>query len=130
MSPAPDVLKEISIPHETVNDDVVIIARWCFEQGAAVRAQDVVAEIETSKAVLEVEAETEGFLDILHPEGAEVPVGALIGHVTASPAATQSAAAVATAVHRPDKARSWYGGLGGDCRRGSSPRRSCGDSSS
>ncbi len=70
MSVAPEVLCEVRIPHETVNDDVVIVNRWRVQHGSAVRAQDVVVEIETSKAVIEVEAEADGFLEILHPEGA------------------------------------------------------------
>jgi acetyltransferase-like isoleucine patch superfamily enzyme len=84
VSPNPKILGEIRIPQENVNDDVVIIASWRVAPGAAVRAQDVVVEIETSKAVIELEAEVDGFLQVLHPEGAEVPVGDLIAHVVAT----------------------------------------------
>ena len=40
MSASPELPREIRIPHEIVNDDVVIVARWRFAHGAAVRAQD------------------------------------------------------------------------------------------
>jgi len=95
MSPAPEVLCELRIPHETVNDDVVIVNRWRVQHGSAVRAQDVVVEIETSKAVIEVEAEADGFLEILHPEGAEVPVGEVIGKVLAAAVGSESPSASA-----------------------------------
>jgi acetyltransferase-like isoleucine patch superfamily enzyme len=77
-------LREIRVPRETVNDDLVTIQRWMALGGAAVRARDVVAIIETSKATLDVEAGSDGYLQILHPEGTEVPVGALIGRVVVS----------------------------------------------
>ena len=48
------------------------IARWLKKEGDAVRAGDVLAEIETDKATMEVEAVDEGKLGkILIPEGTE-----------------------------------------------------------
>jgi acetyltransferase-like isoleucine patch superfamily enzyme len=90
VSASPELPREIRIPHEIVNDDVVIIARWRVAHGAEVRAQDVVAEIETSKTVLDIEAEADGYLEILQPEGAELPIGEVIGRVVASPVARQA----------------------------------------
>jgi acetyltransferase-like isoleucine patch superfamily enzyme len=83
-TPQSQVLAEIRIPRETVNDDVVTVQDWHAKHGDAVKAKQHVVSIETSKAVLEVEAEAEGFLEILHPKGAEVPIGELIGRVLAS----------------------------------------------
>lgn len=46
------------------------IARWVKKVGDAVRAGDVIAEIETDKATMEVEAVDEGTLaKIVVPEG-------------------------------------------------------------
>jgi len=78
------ILAEIRIPRETVNDDVVTVQDWHAHHGDAVKSKQHVVSIETSKAVLEVEADAEGFLEILHPKGAEVPIGELIGRVLAS----------------------------------------------
>jgi acetyltransferase-like isoleucine patch superfamily enzyme len=78
---------EIRIPREIVNDDVVKIAAWEVADGAKVQAKQVVVAIETSKAVIDLEAETDGYLEILHPKGAELPVGELIGRVQAQPVA-------------------------------------------
>jgi len=75
------VTNEIKVPHEIVNDDVVTISKWNFENGAKVCSQDIVVLIETSKAIIEVEAGGEGYLEILQPLGAEVSVGGRIGRV-------------------------------------------------
>jgi acetyltransferase-like isoleucine patch superfamily enzyme len=74
---------EIRIPREIVNDDVVKIAAWEVADGAKVQPKQVVVSIETSKAVIDLEAEAEGYLEILHPKGAELPVGELIGRIQA-----------------------------------------------
>src|SRR6478672_8867832 len=48
------------------------IARWLKTEGEAIRAGDVLAEIETDKATMEVEAIDEGVLaKIVIPEGTE-----------------------------------------------------------
>ncbi len=56
------------------------IARWLKQEGEAVNAGDIIAEIETDKAVMELEATDEGTLaKIAVPEGSEgVPVNAVI----------------------------------------------------
>ena len=48
------------------------LARWLVEEGGAVRSGDVIAEIETDKATMEVEAVDEGVVGrILVPSGTE-----------------------------------------------------------
>ena len=48
------------------------LAKWLKNQGDAVKAGDVIAEIETDKATMEVEAVDEGRLaQILVPAGTE-----------------------------------------------------------
>ncbi len=56
------------------------LARWLIEEGGSVSAGDAIAEIETDKATMEVEAVDEGVLGrIVVPEGAEgVKVNAVI----------------------------------------------------
>jgi pyruvate dehydrogenase E1 component subunit beta len=60
------------------------IARWIKSEGEAVRAGDVLAEIETDKATMEVEAIDEGVLaKIVIPEGTEhVPVNTPIAVIS------------------------------------------------
>ena len=83
MPPASDDPREIRIPRETVNDDVVTVQSWAVAHGQKVTNGQHVVDIETSKSVLELEAETDGYLHHLHPAGAEVPVGELVGRVEA-----------------------------------------------
>jgi pyruvate dehydrogenase E2 component (dihydrolipoamide acetyltransferase) len=56
------------------------LAKWLKREGETVKAGDVIAEIETDKATMEVEAADEGILaKIVVPEGtADVPVNQLI----------------------------------------------------
>src|SRR5947207_626246 len=56
------------------------LAKWLKKEGDPVKAGDVIAEIETDKATMEVEAVDEGVLaKIFVPEGtADVPVNQLI----------------------------------------------------
>src|ERR1700751_6070201 len=86
------------------------IARWIKSEGEAVRAGDVLAEIETDKATMEVEAIDEGVLaKIVIPEGTDhvavnTPIAVIagdgedistIGRTTPSPKARQEAPAEA-----------------------------------
>src|ERR1700741_1679533 len=56
------------------------LAKWLKKEGDTVKAGDIIAEIETDKATMEVEAVDEGTLArIVVPEGtADVPVNQLI----------------------------------------------------
>src|SRR6266550_621751 len=62
------------------------IARWLKSEGEAVRAGDVLAEIETDKATMEVEAIDEGILArIVIPEGTDhvavnTPIAVIAGN--------------------------------------------------
>ena len=61
------------------------IVKWNKNEGDAVKSGDVLAEIETDKANMEMEALGSGVLrKILVPAGGKAPVGALIG-VIANP---------------------------------------------
>src|SRR4029077_13494345 len=57
------------------------LAKWLKKEGDTIKSGDVIAEIETDKATMEVEAVDEGVLaKIVVPEGtADVPVNQLIG---------------------------------------------------
>jgi acetyltransferase-like isoleucine patch superfamily enzyme len=72
---------EIKIPFETVNDDTVTINKWLVSNGDFIQKGDVVVEIETTKAAIEIETEHDGTIEILQPEGSEGAVGDAIGKV-------------------------------------------------
>jgi pyruvate dehydrogenase E2 component (dihydrolipoamide acetyltransferase) len=57
-----------------------VLAKWRVEEGAKVQPGDILAEVETDKAVMELEAFDRGvLLRRLVGEGAKLPVGAPIG---------------------------------------------------
>ena len=68
------------------------LAKWHVKKGDKVSSGDVIAEIETDKATMEVEAVDEGVVeDILVPEGSEgvkvnTPIARLSGDDAAAPA--------------------------------------------
>jgi pyruvate dehydrogenase E1 component beta subunit len=73
------------------------IARWLKSEGDAVRSGDVLAEIETDKATMEVEAVDEGVLaKIVIPEGTDhvavnTPIAVIAGNGEAAPAGERAA---------------------------------------
>jgi pyruvate/2-oxoglutarate dehydrogenase complex dihydrolipoamide acyltransferase (E2) component len=60
------------------NDDVVKVVRIAVQVGDSVSAGDVLLEVETEKAVVDVEAETDGYvLALLCAPGQDIAVGAV-----------------------------------------------------
>src|SRR5258708_3801016 len=81
------------------------IARWLKSEGEPVRAGDVLAEIETDKATMEVEAIDEGVLaKIVIPEGTEhVAVNTPIAVIAGNGEEAGAAETIAPAVKAPEK---------------------------
>ena len=79
----PDIISEIIVPKENANDDYVKIIDWFFEQGDYVKSGEAILEIETSKANVEISSESDGYIEILHSQGAEIPTNEIIGYVHA-----------------------------------------------
>jgi 2-oxoglutarate dehydrogenase E2 component (dihydrolipoamide succinyltransferase) len=91
---------EIVVPNlgESVTEATVAI--WLKKQGQAVAADEVVLELETDKATLEIPAPASGVLsEILVQEGEDVEVGATLGRIEES-----GEAAVAPAASEPKPA--------------------------
>ena len=77
------------------------VIQWLKKEGDPVKGGDIIAEIETDKANVELEAFGSGVLrKILVPPGGQVPVGELIG-VIAEPADDISSVASAPVMPRP-----------------------------
>ncbi len=66
---------EVKVPVENVNDVTARLLHWRKESGATVKEGDLLAEMETTKAVFEVHAPAEGVLQYSWDQEAEVPVG-------------------------------------------------------
>ena len=73
---------EIKVPSLGESITEATVAKWLKRPGEAVAADEPVAELETDKVTLEVPAPAAGTLaEILAEEGANVPVGAVLGRI-------------------------------------------------
>ncbi len=78
------------------------LIRWTVEIGQAIKKGDVIAEIETDKATIEIESTVEGtVLQLLAQPGEVVAVGAPIGYVGAPDEAVAGAPAPKAAPASP-----------------------------
>jgi pyruvate dehydrogenase E2 component (dihydrolipoamide acetyltransferase) len=88
-------LTDILMPALSPTMEEGTLAKWFIKAGDTVRSGDVIAEIETDKATMEVEAVDEGEVaEILVPEGTEevkvnTPIARLKDEAGASPPAAQ-----------------------------------------
>ena len=80
------------------------LSRWLVKEGDEVRSGDVIAEIETDKATMEVEAVDEGVVaKITVAEGSDnVAVGAVIAHLVEEGEAFDEASASTSAIDSAD----------------------------
>jgi pyruvate dehydrogenase E2 component (dihydrolipoamide acetyltransferase) len=73
------------------------LVKWVKKLGDAIKKGDTIAEVETDKAVMEVDAFHDGYLaGPLAPEGTEMPVGKVIGYIADSPGEAPAGVAQAT----------------------------------
>ncbi len=93
---------DVVIPAVGESITEVVIGKWFKKNGESVRMDDMLCELETDKATMEVNAEQAGILEIVVPEGTTVAVGALVARiqtdaVEGGPASDAPAAAAAPA---------------------------------
>ena len=96
----------IPVPKLGQSEETVTIASWRVKEGDKIKKGDVLFEVETDKAVLEVESQFEGtILKIVTPVGVEVPVmtttAAIVGEPGEAVPAEMLAAAPAPAAPTP-----------------------------
>jgi len=97
---------DVVIPAVGESITEVVIGKWFKKNGESVRMDDMLCELETDKATMEVNAEQAGILEILIPEGTTVAVGALVARIQTDaaeggPASDAPAATVASAAAVP-----------------------------
>jgi 2-oxoglutarate dehydrogenase E2 component (dihydrolipoamide succinyltransferase) len=92
---------EIKIPAVGESITEVTIAKWLKADGAAVKRDEVIAELESDKATFELPAEADGTLKIRVAEGETIGIGTVIAELDGAGASngqsTSAAAAPATA---------------------------------
>jgi 2-oxoglutarate dehydrogenase E2 component (dihydrolipoamide succinyltransferase) len=78
------MLADVKVPDPGESVAEGTIGRWLKREGDIVREGDVVCELETAKITMEVPAPASGRLQIIAPEGATVPKGAVIAKIDTS----------------------------------------------
>ena len=78
----------IQAPLANPNDTVAMLVEWRVANHVSVTAGQIVARMETTKAVIDVDSPATGRLECLAEVGAEVSVGAVIGFVEVPAGAT------------------------------------------
>ena len=68
----------VVIPHESVNDESVTLLCWQVANGEEVKEGQPIASIETSKAVMEINASATGFIQCLFQPGEDIVVGGIL----------------------------------------------------
>lgn len=118
-------MSDVIVPTSDVNSETGVVVEWKFADGARVEAGDVVADIETSKAVIEVPVTRGGFLLRLAAQDAEVSLAAPIAklfdsmesleaHRAAMAAEKEAASSAESDVRATAKARARAAELGVD----------------
>lgn len=73
----------VSLSQVGVNEDSGILQEWFVEEGQFISVGTIICEFETTKTVLEIEAENEGYIVPIVAESAEVKVGDTIAVIVA-----------------------------------------------
>ncbi len=83
---------EVILPRVDMDMETGKISRWAVKPGETVKKGQLLFEIETAKAAMEIEAEHDGILGtVLAQEGDELPVGQVVAYLYAPGEAVQDA---------------------------------------
>jgi pyruvate dehydrogenase E2 component (dihydrolipoyllysine-residue acetyltransferase) len=91
----------VTVPQLSISMEEAKVSRWLVEDGAAVAAGQLVVEVETDKATVEIEAPVDGMLRILAGEGEIVAVEGVLAELEPVPAPVAAPAFVAAAAAPP-----------------------------
>lgn len=97
---------EMKIPSPGESITEVEIAAWMVKNGDYVEKDQVIAEVDSDKASLELPAEESGIITLIAKEGELIPVGEVACHIDTSqpkPKADESAKAEETSVKTPEQ---------------------------
>jgi len=97
--------REIAMPQLGMAQDSGVIVGWLVEPGAKVGADDLLFEVETDKATMEVPAGVSGYLAAtLAQKGDDVPVGQAVAIISAEKPENPASRALAKGAPAPTKA--------------------------
>jgi len=83
-------VKPVLVPTTDVNSETGLLVAWLAGNRSAVTAGEAIAEIETSKAIIEVPAPEAGLLLHAEREGAEVRLSEPVAYLFSDPAALEA----------------------------------------
>lgn len=83
---------EIKVPSVGESVYEALLGKWLKKNGEAVHKDEPVCEIETDKITMEINAEADGVLTVMAPEGATVKIGAVIGIIAEGRVAAEAPA--------------------------------------
>ena len=66
---------EVSLSQVGVNEDSGILQEWLVEEGQFISVGTIICEFETTKTVIEIESENEGYIIPVVAESVELKVG-------------------------------------------------------
>ena len=101
----------------------VSLLKWVKKNGEAVKVGDLILEVESDKATVEIVAESSGRLSILKPEGSRVPVGDVIAEIddaaqgSITPSQPTAAAPISAPVHPASSAAGAMSTMGPAARK-------------
>jgi multidrug efflux pump subunit AcrA (membrane-fusion protein) len=96
--------RDVIMPALGMAQKTGLVVRWLKQAGDPVKRGDVLMEVETDKAVMEVEADADGTLtDVSAAAGEQVPVGEVIARIADGAVAAAAPAARAPATPPPVK---------------------------
>jgi len=75
------ILQKVTLPLYSVNDEEVIIVTQYFNDGDFVKKNEVILEFETSKALVSMESEVDGYIFYNFKEGDSVLVGTVVAEI-------------------------------------------------
>ncbi|MBX5448720.1 dihydrolipoamide acetyltransferase family protein [Thermogemmatispora sp.] len=99
------VQSEVMMPRLGLTMQEGTIVQWAKRQGERVNAGEVICTIETEKITHEIEAPSNGYLQILQPEGTTVAVGAIIARILPRQEELTAEAARSRQLQAPESAR-------------------------
>lgn len=95
------MVHEIKAPSVGESITEVRIAKWAKQNGQAVKAGDILLEIESDKATVEVASDFTGVLKVMRTEGDTVRIGETLGTIDENATASASASASTAAPSAP-----------------------------
>ena len=95
-------MSDILIPSFGESITAATVAAWHKGSGDAVARGDTLVTLETDKVSTDLEADEDGMLEILVPEGAEAPIGAVLGRIAPSAGTSVPEKEEATVLPEPE----------------------------